>query len=728
MTDDPWASYVDKSAEPAGANPWAQYVDSDPKDVEPSAGAPTEPDPTKAASVQPQSLLSQIGTWLNEPIDPKTGWPSDTYKAEWSKDPNAFSRGVLTAEGKIERAKEQAAAGAASGAAQTVTGFGELIPGSIGDKAAEATRALQKIGDPGNQAIGGVLSTLAPIVKGAQLAKGAGEGVLSYGRGLAAGVGTGVLMGAGAPTGKADPDERFDDKLVTTAEGAALGALPTAGSALIKGARELPAAIRSGFGGGAEKAAEGLRGDVASRVRSWVESAQQHAEKLGWSQHDAQAFAQTQARTLVDAEAAADKVIAEQAQRPTMDAREFGGKLQDAAEALYQKGSEARRQAAGFGKAIREAGEDPSVGTQAVRDYIKSVKPKIANEGTKAILDSIARNTRTLVDKGAVEAGVEDSEKGYVAGLSLAKADSLRKTLATAARTKQFALENGQRADAGEAAYYIGKIHGMLANAARKASPEYGAALNKWKEMSRPLDVFESRSGALRGVVGEDTLSGEYLMDKAKVVGAVLNKAKGGSTALARLIGQDPQLKDAARLYFNHELFGFEGAERAPSESVMRTFLKTNEIPLKESGLYDEFSTLKGARDAAKGAVDRAKETIRATEPSAERRVADIAKERESQQAFQHDYETFETQLNAARPAEVPTEAKKIAKNMIDRKIIDQPTYEKMLTDIQGVQDKVGDSEKARHAVWSIVKAVLAGAAGGGAIGGARYLIYRGGH
>jgi tRNA A37 N6-isopentenylltransferase MiaA len=68
-------------------------------------------------------------------------------------------------------------------------------------------------------------------------------------------------------------------------------------------------------------------------------------------------------------------------------------------------------------------------------------------------------------------------------------------------------------------------------------------------------------------------------------------------------------------MYFTQDLFG-KGA--VPTEASLRTWLRNNERPLRQLGLYDEFRDIKNAREAANTAVENAKLGERAAKETAQ--------------------------------------------------------------------------------------------------------------
>jgi hypothetical protein len=140
------------------------------------------------------------------------------------------------------------------------------------------------------------------------------------------------------------------------------------------------------------------------------------------------------------------------------------------------------------------------------------------------------------------------------------------------------------------------------------------------------LDIVE-RNGALSKIIEKDPISLDYKMAEAAVTGQIISKANAGNKVFQRLLEKNEGLKDSARLYFTKELFG---KEAAPTEAVMRTFLKNNERPLKQLGLFDEFRDLRVAKTTAQQAVNEAKEVEKVVATQA-KGAKEIAKESEQE-------------------------------------------------------------------------------------------------
>lgn len=145
--------------------------------------------------------------------------------------------------GQIRTAQQEALKGLASGVGQIATGTAELVPGGIGQKAAEATQYLKDVGSPEGQLVGRVAGSIAPFTAGARLVGGVGQaarsipGVADFVGRLPAfaqgagrvigqmftGAGGGGLVGATTPTGIVSEPERFAAKRGEAGKEAAIG-------------------------------------------------------------------------------------------------------------------------------------------------------------------------------------------------------------------------------------------------------------------------------------------------------------------------------------------------------------------------------------------------------------------------------------------------------------------------------------------------------------------------
>jgi hypothetical protein len=110
-------------------------------------------------------------------------------------------------------------------------------------------------------------------------------------------------------------------------------------------------------------------------------------------------------------------------------------------------------------------------------------------------------------------------------------------------------------------------------------------------------------------------------MTEAEVTGYIIRKANAGNPVFTRLLQVRPDLQDSARLYFTKDLFG---KDVAPTAKSLETWVLSNERALRQTGLYDEFNTLRNAQRSAQQSVDDAKgaaETFAQTAKTAEQKL-----------------------------------------------------------------------------------------------------------
>jgi len=184
----------------------------------------------------------------------------------------------------------------------------------------------------------------------------------------------------------------------------------------------------------------------------------------------------------------------------------------------------------------------------------------------------------------------------------LGDADSLKGYIDNIINSKQFGDTKLDK----EILNQVRKVKTGLFNAIRGPHPDYLQAMSSFRTASRPLDIVE-RNGALAKVIEQDPLSTAYVMQEAEVVGKIIAKAKAGNKVFERLIENNPDIKNSAKLYFTKDLFG---KEAAPTEDALRNWLKNNESVLRRINIYDDFKNLRVARTTANQAVKDAKGVV----------------------------------------------------------------------------------------------------------------------
>ena len=405
---------------------------------------------------------------------------------------------------------------------------------------------------------------------------------------------------------------------------------------------------------------------AASRVQAVTagpQAAEREAvrEKLG-AKVSKEDLAQRQAQQRVDmaqkelqqSQAAVDQLEMSLSGRAGVSADELGRSLQGATAKLAKDGIAARKNAAGYDKVFANAGDKLSVDTTG---FLASVN-KLYDVTRNPTLQNILTELKTL---GASGKGVSQEGKYVVdKALSLRSADSLKGYLDSIISSKQHKDTKLDR----ETLQSIRNLKNQLMMKITSSHPDYKEAVNRFREMSRPLDIVE-RNGSLKKVIDKDPVSTAYRMTEAEVTGHVIRKANAGNPAFSRLLETKPELQDSARLYFTKELFG---KEAAPTVKSFEKFLIDNERSLRQTGLYDEFKTLNSAQKSARDAVNQAK----GISEIAEQRLSSVAQQKESTEALakkasqrlQESLKTAETpqqlaaRLEKAKTTPAPGQAK----------------------------------------------------------------------
>jgi hypothetical protein len=338
---------------------------------------------------------------------------------------------------------------------------------------------------------------------------------------------------------------------------------------------------------------------AAARVR-----AQGEAKAAGDTAEEAARRVTAAEQGVKNANIAVDNLERRLVAMPNMSKEEFGKLLQSTTQKLFDLAQAARKEVANFKNIIKKAGDEPTVSTDAMYNSLEEQIKKTGNPTIRQVLRSIQNEISNIgVDRVTGEAI-------YAAKpISLAKADSLKGYIDNIINAKQF----GETKLSKEILNQVRKTKTGLFDSIRATHPEYMEALSAFRTASRPLDIVE-RNGALAKIIEKDPLSTEYKMFEAEVVGKILNKSKAGSKAFERLIEVNPEVKESARLYFVKDLFG---KEVAPTESVMRSWLQSNESVLRRTGLYDEFKNMTVARRTANQAVLEAKGGLEAAKEEA---------------------------------------------------------------------------------------------------------------
>ena len=591
----------------------------------------------------PDMPFEQFSTKIGYKSNAKTE-PDTTYQkmaSQGAVDPYSGQYIPGFSQSEINRTFSESGKGVISGIAQTATGLGELLPGEVGKKSAQATKELRKFGYGPSQLLGSLLVPAAGATKAPILA--------------------GALSGALTPTGEEDTLKRYGEKGIAAILGATPGILGKAvgygskflgtakGKEAVSAAEELRGTIKglteteiAAQKEVAEKATSELerimaaqrqiaerdaiaadraarqagtppetmadiraarqagtppetmadiRAKTLKRTRERVADAEKAAREAGLNEAETISHVADVEGRVAQAEDAVQKLEQRLASGETITPEGFGSIIRDTAEKIRTKGVETREKLAGFGKAISSAGERPIVNTSNIIKRIDRILKNERDEGIKNTLNILKRQLTTTV------------RNKDVAGLNIASTDSLRKAMDRILSTKTIQMANGVAGDAASAVHHVAELKDLLVNAAKKAHAPYREALQNYAKLSRPLDIV-SRKGPLRAVLDVDALSQDFLRGSAEVAGRVIQRAKEGHPVFTRLVAENPEIVNGARAFFNRELFG---GGRVPNADILRSFLQKNEGVLKQLGIYKEFETVASARASGQRALDIAK-------------------------------------------------------------------------------------------------------------------------
>jgi hypothetical protein len=480
-------------------------------------------------------------------------------------------------------------------------------------------------------------------------------------------------------------------------------------------------------------------------------------------QIDYQLLRQASKETQLAIRAAWEKQFAEQKKKTVLELRPISGqKYPPKQQNLVPRGGYYHSQVEWFAEQVSRWITTDEKPTTVVEKFFKNV-----GETWKQFYQSVtghtplasevnsfmqANWTNDLLDELLTHASEPTENSEYF--LTLKQAQSLKTYIDGVLNNKEF----GKSAKESAVKYQFSKIKTLLLERMKEHNQDFVDALNKWRIMSRPLDIVE-RNGALKPVIARDPVSLEYKLSEAEVVGRVISKSNAGHIAFSRLLKEDPSIKEAARLYYVQELFG---ADTAPTQRTLNLFLKNNERSLSQLGLTEEFSSIVNARKAAQAALDEATEAKAAAEAvsrsatkaqvKAESKAAEsksLAKRSESRLAdslktttsaedlakqsaararsietktkntidklqkivaesseTKLKYEKMVADLEAAPVTDVDVEAKKIINDLYNNKIIDIDQYKGFKKDLSEIQDKFGKSDRSKKLIQAALRKI----------------------
>ncbi len=626
------------------------------------------------------------------------------------------------------------------------------IPGAIGEKFSEGSKTVEesmpkdgKMGNPFNAVLGGIQQATSPATGTFKALVGdparanlpdtrLGRSIAGTAEDVANIVG---IPAAGALAGKAGSAVARGAGAAKKAVGGAISDLKgTEAKQALEGVRGKTLDLTKGAetaetqtAAGAEAKAKGLQ-EQQNRVRGTFDERigglQKQYEAAGKTTQEAQQAASDHAALVDDAKKAVDDLEKDLVAKPGITKQEFGKQLHEKTVELQDKYEEIRAKQSGYADAIAKAGDEPIVDTEGARLTIEDRLKKINTLSLDPLLERLKTKLVTELDGTAADR------------LSVPKADSLRKTLNEIIRTKI----SGDSAVDSETVHAISAVRDALDAALTEATPELKAARAKWAELSSPLNIVSSE-GPLGDVVAMNPRARDAKMAGAEVAGHVIRRANEGHEVFSRLVGESPELRDSARLYFTQDLFG---KGQVPTVNSLQGWLKTNSNSLKQLGLYDEFSSFAKAKATAQRAVKDAQGTAKqsaAEAKAAEQREAGVRKDmetaskrreavlgriekgkgeavktKEKAESSADTYKRLQTEISSKVDKAVPGATRTALKKLREDGRIDDKIYGELLDDINAAEEKGVKSQEMRR----IAKQVLYTAAVGA---GAGYTGYR---
>jgi len=489
---------------------------------------------------------------------------------------------------------------------------------------------------------------------------------------------------------------------------------------------------------------------AADEMASEIQRMRAHAETNGLTPQESEQLVLAEQRKVAAEELAAEAFTHDLQARPNAEPKEVGDKIQQAAKQIYDEGVALRRRESGIDKIISAAGRQENYSADTLTDYIKSEAEHVSNASEQAMFrhfESVARGAKPEAEEIVEEhlpgekpseraARVEKAqqaakEQAEAPGkMSLNKLESLRKDIGSALQTKQLALANGNTLSiTPEAAHHLGKMKAAIDADIAKQAPELSAALEKFAEMSRPLDEFRA---SLKDVIATDVYRDEFKMGEAAVVDKILARAGQGLEPIKFLVQNRPELRDDLTRLYNRKLFGFKDAPKEPSIEEFGRFLERNGEALRQAGLYEDFADLKRAKAAGDAAVERARARYTAQEQVHEERLgaqttavkeAKGAAEKEAgaaeQQAakaekLKENFTTSLDQISAHLDKKTPdlkaavNASENMLTKLLDEGFITREQYRDFLKQVHDVKTEFKEAEEAKAHIRQLGNIVAA--------------------
>ena len=577
------------------------------------------------------------------------GTPEGGY-TESMMDPHALGQGAF------DVAALGGAGKAASWLAPRVAGAGQWVSNlfSGGSKTAAAGETA---------ATAAKAAEAAPVLTAEQLAKARTwiDKAKDAGAFTLGSIASGAVAGKVSGETEARPEEteferesaRAQEAESQMIDGALFGLLPPIAKGLIAAKRQLTGEERKTVSEAIEAAYEKLKARSLTAAKEGVTTQTKAAEtaeqkgaaataELTKEQREAQRLTDVQEKIARSEEVRAAQQRDERLARDPSDPRSVLSMQEAISEKLRTRAGDARAAAERAGlpkaeadayvaqtKATMDAAQNElnalleSYSTRPTKDPIqfgKDVEALVAKTETelmntrKSVFNEFDRlhSTNPTMPTAYLEAAID---KRLAAGVSSTEEAALM-------RTKKFIAEYGVEGNLTPSQmnnlrlYYLGDSPEVtkVARTALDEVSEFARAQKKYAELSGPLDPYEYTKGAFSGITNQEYgRESRSKLAKGEVVAQILNRAAKGREGLAELVSANPELKDAAREYFNGLLVG-NYSDKAVTPQRLAAFMEKNGAALKEIGLFDEFKNLTAEGLAAQKKVATLGQDVKAAE------------------------------------------------------------------------------------------------------------------
>jgi hypothetical protein len=252
--------------------------------------------------------------------------------------------------------------------------------------------------------------------------------------------------------------------------------------------------------------------------------------------------------------------------------------------------------------------------------------------------------------------------------------------------------------------------------------PRVGQYLQTYKDLSTPISKAASGRG---GALTEAELLAEeqvlFSADKKATADYFLNGSQERAERLLELIGGKKQeVLDKIRGYYRNRLNNMSSAQAEEFVRSQEGFLRT--FPELRDPMAAVVKNKKTLETAAPAAARKATEAQSRLTGKGKQTQAEIAKRQETVDK----YDKLQNQLNALSPSNSYEKSKSIVNSLLEDKLIDSGTHQRLLYDIEKVKNTYGDTAKAKQTIDALVrKSLLYGGIGLGGGGAAAYYGYK---